>query len=172
MVEPNPVSFDNLQKNHSATPSDIEFVNCAIGEAGTFTLYWCAEDPGMGSTDYEMAKRSADSRGYNLNKTDVEMIPFEALVSKYPRAKRVDLLLIDTEGWDCDIVLSINFEAFSAETIVYEAVHIAEDKQRQAWEYLEKKGYTCFTCKDDVVAIRRDSNNAALQKILKNGHRL
>lgn len=126
----------------------------------------------MGSTDYDMARRSAESRGFTLNKTDVEMIPFKTLVEKYPKARKVDLLLIDTEGWDCDIVLSINFEIFTAETIVYEAVHIAQDKQKQAWEYLERNGYTCFTCKDDVVAIRKATENGALQKILKTGHRL
>ena len=60
------------------------------------------------------------------------------LLNKY-NLKNIDLLFIDTEGFDDKIIESINFDEFTIDEIYYENLHVDSDKLR---DFLISKDYT------------------------------
>ena len=60
------------------------------------------------------------------------------LLNKY-NLKNIDLLFIDTDGFDDKIIESINFDEFTIDEIYYENLHVDSDKLR---DFLISKDYT------------------------------
>merc|ERR1712241_464746 len=55
----------------------------------------------------------------------------------------VTLVLIDTEGFDCNIVNGISFSSpFLPEYLIFETAHCKEESLQMAWDRLEEMGYT------------------------------
>lgn len=70
-------------------------------------------------------------------------------------------VLIDTEGFDCDIILGIGEGSpYWPKYLIYED-HCGKPQSKAAIEYLERLGYTTKKGPHNVVAIRFDANNTA-----------
>ena len=70
--------------------------------------------------------------------------------------KKVDLLQIDTEGYDADVIDMFDFEFYYPILIQYEHIHLSEEKQIATKERISKYGYHLIEKKNDTFAIRRD----------------
>jgi FkbM family methyltransferase len=167
MVEPNPPVFQLLKENHSHSKSQLTFENVAVGDAGSFTLYWCSEDPGMASTNKAHVIKHSIGNNWIIKETEISMITFESLLEKYPQFKKVDILLIDTEGWDGKILLSINFSDFDADLLIFEKTHISADEYGFVKQRLEKANYTMGVSGWDCVAIKNNVSNKKLEQTRK-----
>jgi hypothetical protein len=55
--------------------------------------------------------------------------------------ERIDLLLIDTEGYDWEILKGVDFEAWRPRVVVYEHAHLGRDDRDAASEMLTALGY-------------------------------
>jgi FkbM family methyltransferase len=166
MVEPNPIVFKELKENHKNSRSDLTFCNYAIGEEGEFTLFWCEELTGVASFDKEHVVRHLNGANYKILEEDVKMIPFLKLLTIHPTFKKVNILIVDTEGWDAKIIQSINFKEFLADLIVFESWHVEESVLNETIEYLENYGYNCFSSRGDTTAIYRKTELNELREIL------
>lgn len=155
MIEPNPIMMSKLKENHKKSLSRLIFVDKAIGEEGSFTLFWCKEDTGMASTQKDHVKKHIGKRGFAILEQRIEMISFTNLVENYVDFSNVDILLLDTEGWDGKILDSIDFTRFNTDIIIFENDHIDEIFYSQLIQKLSSIGYVDRKSNTDTLLVKR-----------------
>ena len=70
----------------------------------------------------------------------VKCITFNTLIRQHS-IKQIDIMHIDTEGFDFSIIKQIDFENFKPSIIKYEHQHLIESDQWESRNYLRSKGY-------------------------------
>jgi FkbM family methyltransferase len=155
MVEPVPYVFAGLRRNYG----DIDRVtleNVAIadrdGELPFFHLREAGADErerlpewydGIGSFSEEAVLGHAaeipdiESR---LVRTAVPSLTFDSLCRRRG-IDRVDLLLVDTEGYDWELLRSIDLARVRPRLVVYEHFHLSPDDRRDCRERFAALGY-------------------------------
>jgi hypothetical protein len=72
--------------------------------------------------------------------TQVACMRLESLYSKHG-VERVDLLLVDTEGYDHEVIRQIDFSAQRPRLLVYEHCHLSRRDREQCTALLLQQGY-------------------------------
>jgi FkbM family methyltransferase len=138
-VEPNPAVFARLKNNWKAF-SNVKIVCAAVApETGPVKLYLGKNDPdGLLSTiSTENSEWFKEHR--SENSVEVSGIPLTVLLDQEGAPKRPDLLLVDTEGMDYDILLTLDFQKYRPKLIVTENY---QPKNAAKFELLERVGYS------------------------------
>jgi len=173
MLEPNPLVIDTLRKNHKNTCSDLTFINAAVTSGKASKLYLTEFNSGFASLNKEhVLKHIGEAHAKQVISIDVKLITFTQLLQDFPEFKQCDLLLIDAEGWDAKILLSIDFTIFDVDLIIFERVHLTEDELIILNTLFESHDFSCFDCKFDRLAIFRNSKNEQLLDVLHNVDKL
>lgn len=68
--------------------------------------------------------------------------------------KQIDLLAIDTEGFDFEILKMLPLGEMNPEVIIYEEEHFDEDTKHACRAYIEKHGYSYHRAGRDVYATK------------------
>jgi FkbM family methyltransferase len=155
MVEPVPYVFERLRRAYGANER-IAFENSAIGERdGTLPFFHVrdasAEErerlpdwyDGIGSFSRESLLGHADEIPdieQRIVRAEVETLTFESLCRRHG-VDEVDLLVIDTEGYDWRILSSIDLGSRHPRLIVYEHFHLSAADRSAAAEHLRAHGY-------------------------------
>src|SRR5215472_2870924 len=85
----------------------------------------------------------------------IESISFHSLVARY-KPPRIDLIVIDTEGYDFEILRQLDLIRFRPDLIVYEHKHLNELERTIAADLLIANGYSVqSTAWANTVAMRR-----------------
>jgi FkbM family methyltransferase len=157
MVEPVPYVFARLRSNYGDLADRIALENAAIAERdGTLPFFhmpevgpderaslppWYDE---IGSFAREaLLTHAEDIPGLEqrMVETPVPALTFESLCRKHG-ASHVDLLLIDTEGYDWRIIQSLDLRGrLRPRLLVYEHFHLPPDQRAACREHLEAAGY-------------------------------
>jgi FkbM family methyltransferase len=147
LVEPNVKNFKLLQDNYK-TYNNIIFENIAISVENTnITLF--AEDKNIsyhGSVNYEHLLRHGHHPS-NIKEFTIPALTFTSLLEKHNLLNyEIEFLFIDTEGHDCDIILSTNFNEINVKNICFETVHsdgtnTSGEKLKKTIKYLNSCGY-------------------------------
>jgi FkbM family methyltransferase len=82
---------------------------------------------------------------------EVECITFEQLISEY-NVRKVDLLQIDTEGFDFEIIKMIDFDVVKPRIVRYEVINLSEDDFFKCVNLLIKNGYKIYDEGYDIIA--------------------
>jgi FkbM family methyltransferase len=155
MVEPVPYVFERLRANYGGLDG-LALVNVAVADCdGRLPFYYLAPPAeherealpdwydGVGSFSREAVlghrHRIADVE-HRIVREDVECLSFESLCESHG-ADRVDLLLIDTEGYDWEILRGIDFERRHPRLVIYEHFHLDAGVRAAARAHLERLGY-------------------------------
>ena len=155
MVEPVPYIFSRLQKNYAGV-ENLVFENVAIadrdGELPFFHLREAGEDElkelphwylGLGSFSREAVlsheEDIPDVRG-RLVETRVPCLAFDSLCRRHGWTT-FDLLLLDTEGFDWEILKTVDLEAYRPRLVIYEHYHLSAEDRAAALGHLERLGY-------------------------------
>ena len=85
----------------------------------------------------------------------ISCLTLDALLTKHNITK-VDLFLIDTEGYDYEIIKLIDFKKIKPSLIIYESKHLRIQDNNDCIKYLSKNGYTLFQSGYDIVAYREN----------------
>lgn len=163
-VEPQPAEFAQLCKNYDGR-SGLRFENLAIsGKKEERTLFYI-ENSKKQLPDWVSKLSSFDRK---ITEEVIEVHP-EAKVAEMTvpcntvnsvltkhKTKQLDLLYIDTEGYDFEIIKTIDFEKVKPSLIVFEHRHLSEDDFAACTSLVEKHGYRMFKDKYDGVAIKHD----------------
>ena len=176
LLEPQPdVYNDFLIKLHRKRPG-ITAINAALDQNdGTRPLYklsisterWAT---GLSSFNRELLeekltdgsmKKNLRRQGITLpdNKDDcitsveVATISPATLLKKFD-GKGLDLLAIDTEGFDYEILKMLDLNRIAPEVIIYEETVFDERTAEECRGYLQSHGYSCQSIKRDVLAIK------------------
>lgn len=162
LVEPQPEAFARLQQTYAGIDG-LVFLNAAIGpRAGTRPFYFISGDePGdpwwRGQVasfrrehlmkhirdDHRLADRIASQ--------DVRTLTLDDVFSRAPAP--VQVLQIDAEGYDGQIVASLDLDAHRPPVIRFEHKHLSVREHQTALDHLEGSGYRFAVNEDDTVAM-------------------
>jgi FkbM family methyltransferase len=171
LMEPVAYLFDRLKANYSGVHGPI-FVNAALSEIdGSATFYrirmadhlpaWCV---GLGSFRRDVIlsiRNDVPDIESHIVEESIESISFRSLIDRY-QPPRIDLVVIDTEGYDLEILRQIDLIRFRPDLIVYEHKHLTESDRRIAADLLTARGYRVVnTSWANTVAISRQPSQVS-----------
>lgn len=155
LVEPQKKYFEQLQKNYAGQPG-LHFENVAIAaREETKQLFVVRPDVGFPEWGGLIATFKPgvhfDEGDPRLTTEDVRCVTLTSIVTKYS-LPRVDLLQIDTEGYDYEIIQSIDFSAIRPGVIHYEHKHLTCHEQFNLKVLLKSHGYSVVEDGEDTTA--------------------
>ena len=171
LVEPVPAIFAQLKRNY-ADCDGLTFVNAAVSDRDEVRPFYFLDDPknelppwarGLGSfqeehvTDHAIPGR--EIRAY-LRKIDVPCLSLASLLDKHD-VRKVDVLVIDAQGFDHRIVKQIPFDRIAPHLIIYEHILLDPEDRRACDEWLRSHGYTVESNRWDVLGTLNGSGQAA-----------
>lgn len=163
LIEPVKYIYETLKENYKDYKNLI-FVNAAIsdlnGERDFYRLkknednlpIWYDQ---LGSFLPEVIlKHEAEipNIGSYMIKEKVECLTLESLLNRYD-VKKVDILHIDTEGYDYQILKLINFKILKPSIIIYEHKHLSTNDYDKSQSLLKSNGYRILKIENDSIAI-------------------
>lgn len=162
ILEPSPKYFEKLKANYEKFKS-IHLLQKAIFEKrGKLELFelnekglknhpsWAA---GIGSIDLNNLL-NLNVKLEEIDKVEVEGITFTDLLDSYPDFSDIDYLQIDTEGYDFQILKTIDFHVFKVKVIKFEFEVLPIDDQERAISMFESN-FFMFRDELDLVCIRK-----------------
>jgi FkbM family methyltransferase len=164
-VEPVGFLFRRLRRNYRAEPRFI-FENVAISSReGQKTFYFLSEQAGqdiadlptwtqgLGSFQLEHLKECLrpDLWPY-ISEEQMTCVPLASVLEKH-NVVSIDLLLIDTEGYDFKVLSQVDFQRYRPLVIVYEHHHLSNGEREQARELLQGFGYHLREIDGDTLAL-------------------
>lgn len=175
LIEPQKEVFEKLKKNYAAY-NNLIFDNVAISNKdGVQRIYSIKKsfqeiynkelgDDAASIASFKKShivkhlKRHEDFfRDKNIDdyieEIEIESLSFASLIKKH-NIKNIDVLQIDTEGFDFEIIKMFNFELFSPSLICYENKHLSEKEQKECIKLLENENYKLFIGKKDTCAFK------------------
>lgn len=160
-VEPLAPAFDRLTETYRSAPN-VQCVRCAIAEQdGELTLYTVAPSPDSGAMDDHLASFSREvlmkhwRRIPNLEKRiatqSVRGVTLQTLLKEY-KVDAVDMLQIDTEGFDFEIIKMVLAAGLKPPILAFEWEHLDKQTMWECRSLLIEAGYRWLVVKGDVVA--------------------
>jgi FkbM family methyltransferase len=170
LIEPLPDLFAKLQRNYQDVPG-LHFENCAVGaKSGQASIYRIREnapvpDHAHGMASFNRSHLTARKHGIpglddHVVETPVAVRTLPEILVKYGDPP-VSLLMIDTEGYDAEIV-KMAFEAgLRPEVVVYEHLHLPIATQAATLRLLKSAGYRFQELGFDTYAVRSTPASSA-----------
>ncbi len=169
LIEPVPYLFKKLLKTYEGIQGLI-FENVAVDKLnGVRKFYQLKEnsDPevpfwynllGTFNKDVILKHKSAIP-GFDkyLIEEDIKCMSLDAIIQKH-RINKVDIIHIDTEGYDYEIIKLIQFTKLKPEIILFENVHLTESDFKDCKDLLVLEGYTLSDLGTDTLAFSDEAN--------------
>lgn len=179
MVEPVPYVFDRLTARYGSHPR-IRLAQVAIADqVGTLPFYHLRQAaPGEKVWKYYHALGSFRRDVVLKHETLIPDIASRIVETPVACATidgvwgrsglgELDLLFIDTEGYDFEILRTVDFSALRPRLLVYEHIHLSPEDRRAAQELITAKGYWFFEHGLDTAALDATRLTAADAKLKK-----
>jgi FkbM family methyltransferase len=165
LVEPVPYLFERLRRNYPLRPG-LLFENVAIApQAGRRPFYYLRESrgegevpewhAGLGSFLREVVVKHArdiPDLERRLVVQDVPCLTFDQLCRRHG-FEQIDLLHIDTEGYDYEILKTIDLERYRPRLLVYEQHHLSAADRDACRRRLQAHGYACMVEGLDAICL-------------------
>ena len=169
LVEPVPFLFERLCKNYSEIPN-IQFANIAIAEkAEIATFYyvdpvarnhipqlpsvfdqWGSFDPG------HIVRHFGHALDQFIVSTKVPTLPLSTVLGRH-NVTQINLLHIDTEGYDWIVLRQLDLQQFRPEVILFEHKHLSEEDKTKALAFLNRD-YKFTQYRDDYLCQRKKTS--------------
>ncbi|MBC8353898.1 MAG: FkbM family methyltransferase [Planctomycetes bacterium] len=154
LVEPQVEAFDLLQKNY-ADQSGLQFFNIAIGaEDGEISLFTRTDGMVQAASLEKHLMNKPGRRRRLLQERRVPCWTFGRLLTESNAPHDIDLLQIDAEGFDYEIIRSIDFNVVKPAIIHYEHMVLSEPDRNACLELLASEGYRFVLQDNDTLAYR------------------
>jgi FkbM family methyltransferase len=173
MIEPLQFVFKRLKHNYD-NYQNITLENVAIssdvGVKNFYHLKECNDLPvtydQLGSFSLETVLKNStwipDIQERIIN-SPVNCITFNELCQKH-KVKEIDILHIDTEGYDFEIIKMIDFYQAKPKIILYEHKHLSAEDKNKCQLYLSNNNYELLELRRDTIALEKEAkaNNLKL----------
>jgi len=166
LVEPMAEIFERLKFNYKEVNRNLIFENIAIAkEEGAVSEFYCINNDDkalpewvdqLSSFDKNTILKHAEYHPEIIERICVKHIrkeSFENMI-KRNRVQTIDLIHIDTEGYDFEILKQIDIEKYRPGIIIYEHKHLKEKDYKSSISMLKEKGYKLFACNGDTLALQ------------------
>lgn len=170
MIEPVNYVFKRLVAKYGELERFI-LENVAIAEINGNKDFYYLEESGddlpvwydqLGSFSLSTIMKHADfisDLDKRIKITPVECITFQTLCDK-KAVKNIDLIHVDTEGFDYEILKLIDFQKYRPTLLIYEHKHLSETDKAAACSLLVDKAY-------EVIEVNSNDTAAASSESLK-----
>jgi FkbM family methyltransferase len=161
LVEPVKSSFDRLLDTYKNNDS-LRFENVAIAETEGSRQFWRLKE--TAETVGWHGQLSSFRREVILNHAnlipdienllisdEVHCTTIESLVRKHG-IQRIDLLHLDTEGYDFEILKTFDFRNLRPRVVLYEHAHLSPAEKSACSDFLRNKGYKLLEEGTDSIA--------------------
>lgn len=167
VIEPLPDLFQLLQRNYRRYP-EVVAVNCAVHNTETEMVLHRVDPARLKEApDWARGIASFDPQHHRRSGIPTECMIAERVrcrplseILKSQQISRLDLLQIDTEGYDAEIVLGIDFREIVPQIIRFEhglqSGTMAGPAFQRVVEKLHDSGYELMIEASDAIAYRRD----------------
>lgn len=170
LIEPIPFLYERLKKNYDGR-SNLKFLNCAINNSlNSCKIFYISESAAesldlpywydqLGSFSIEHILKHCRELGVSRSQIEPfiesHMAPCMTLMKALSLngIGSVDLIHIDTEGYDLEIIKQINFKNILPQMIIYETVHLSQSDEVESSEILRENGYFCKSFGNDTIAL-------------------
>lgn len=171
LVEPVPSIFAQLRQNYAGC-ADINFVNAAISAQDEVRAFYYLDDPrdelpawarGLGSfLRDEVVNHQVPGRNIldYLRQIDVPCLALASLLAQH-HVDRVDVLVIDTQGYDHHIVKQIPFDRIRPRIVIYEHMFLSTEDRRACDALLQVQGYVLESDRWDVLGTLSERRDAS-----------
>ena len=162
LVEPVPSYFTELKKAYQGLPVVLE--NVAIHRTESkMTIHFLdsskarlpAWAKGVGSFEKSNLESLSElpQRGDALSKMEVECFPLETVVNR-SGLDRIDVFMIDVEGYDAEIVRQIDFDRWAVKVVIFEHKLLSPEDLADCLSILDSHGFERDQDRYDVIATR------------------
>jgi FkbM family methyltransferase len=162
LVEPVPPYFAELKKAYEGLPVVLE--NVAIHRTETkMTIHYLdaakanlpAWAKGVGSFDKTKLDTLSElpQRGDALSAVEVDCFPLETVV-KRSGFDRIDVFVVDVEGYDAEIVRQIDFDGWKVRVLIFEHKLLSKEDMADCLALLDAHGFQRVQDRYDVIAVR------------------
>lgn len=165
-IEPISFLFTRLRKNYGESERFV-FENVAIGtRSETKKFYYVSEQAKseldlpywhdqLGSFDKNHISRMlGDQMSPYIIEADVECRPLQDIFDRN-RVDAIDLIHIDTEGFDYQVLSQVDLKRYKPSVILFEHHLLTDDEFLKARRLLQTTGYRLIQHGNDTMAIRR-----------------
>ena len=157
-LEPIISNFNELKKNY-LNQKNLIFENLAISVDNKITHLFKVKDDklhiyddhviGITSFNFKHLIKHGVKKNHII-KEEVKTISIIKLIEKHS-IKNFDLLLIDTEGYDGEIVIDFLNKSNIRPIIIFEYVHIKNDILNNSLNLLKNKNYFFFKIDENII---------------------
>jgi FkbM family methyltransferase len=150
LIEPLPDLFGKLQRNYAGHPG-LHFENCAIGStSGQARMFRVRDDAPVPDDAHGLASFNRDNlsaRKQGIPHLDDYVVETTVVVRTLPEIlakygdRDVSLLMVDTEGYDAEIVRMALEAGLRPGIMVYEHAHLPVETQAATLRLLKSEGY-------------------------------
>lgn len=158
MVEPQQKYFEKLKKNYENVPGLI-FENCAIAETKEIRKLYSIKNESkepwynlVASLDQNKGDLKWIRNEMEVLETDVTCLTLEDIILKHG-VRGIDLLQIDVEGYEINIINSIDYDKIKPRIIHFEHKHLSYAEHDSCMETLTKAGYKIFLERHETTAL-------------------
>ena len=164
MVEPFEPNYKKLRENFG-NQQNLVLENAGISDSnGFFDFYFItditADEPDwydqVGSFNKETFVKNIEVEKKLLSRIGIkkiECITFDDLVKKH-HFTSVDLIHLDTEGYDWKILRTIDINRYKPKVILFEIEWLTHYEIREARQHLIKNGYKLYYDGNDCIAVK------------------
>ena len=163
LVEPAPNIADALRKKYNAPNYHIE--NVGISDKKEKLTFYSAESiseeiPEWVSALNSFKKFNSDwlkeqYKTIEIKETLIETATVAELIEKH-HIKHLNILQIDTEGYDYIILKSIDFSKIPIDLVIFEDVHLSPEEKAESKRLLEANNYVYFSDGHDTIGFRKN----------------
>ncbi|WP_337175855.1 FkbM family methyltransferase [Paludisphaera sp.] len=161
LVEPHPKTFKKLVERYRGE-DQVMFENAAVGGIdGTMEFFCFREDPIVPEWASQLASLRRDILMRHLSvvkhrkdlvtSIQVPVMTFSTLLERHG-VDRFDVLVIDTEGYDYEVLKSVDFRAHRPSIVFYEHSHLKGGDLGRARSLLADAGYQLCSVGGDTIA--------------------
>jgi len=159
LVEPQPTAFDRLRELYGDNPQ-YTLINAAVDrENGKRTLYVPLEGHSAVASFDRQHLIKHGFKPHTIHEREVDCLTLAAAAAR-GGLETVDLLQIDAEGYDYEIIKSIDFDVLQPRAIRFEHVHFKERDLNDCLAMLAGHGYQFLMEQNDMIAMRPVSAQA------------
>lgn len=165
-VEPVPYLFERLKRNY---PDDkrFQFENVAINKGERLTFYWVNPDANgtLDNLPYWFDQLGSFNRQHIINELGERIEPFifseelegVTLNTLFERndIQQIDILHIDTEGYDWQILSQLDLKKHKPSFILYEKNHLLASDLNDSYNFL-KIDYKLYEIGIDMLAVSKE----------------
>ena len=165
-VEPVPEIFERLVATYDAY-LNITPVNAAIGSEDARAVFYKVDHPNFGMQqlgsfrkDVILKHAKSFNNEYGLNLEDaiveieVDVISINTLLNDQSLSD-LNCMFVDAEGYDWEIIKSIDFDLARPEFLYFETTHIKEYRE-QINKFFDDSKYTLYQFPYEAIAITND----------------